>query len=532
MDATTDGGRLKIAEMNGVKEKWEKKNAEYTDETIQDRCYDLLKLVAGENRRPFVCGSIEGWHRTGAVISLMTGRSIDASTGVLDEPLTWKEFTKCIHDVDVSTMNYDEKEFQEFLHNKLTGAKGYDKCRFIDQNSTVKMWYVNVPSDVEKNLTSILSKIVEHSHAISEQKRNSAKKSTEVMIAELILGISGKNSSSFGETMIDDNSCMYNPDFGDIEWAQKKKITATALEKMLSNAATDASKFTTTKIERDAISNDTLEMMSFKLPNVLFQEAFREYCIDPFNKTVSEKMRESLSFKTIEEEVDVVPPIKPPFLNTYQTMTLHPGKKGMKGMTTWMANTIFYLPRIIHILYAERNNKTLKTVGEDKTVQELCMYAVRHHGNAVGLINYSVDGIMQKHYMKLPGGSKHTLVWPLNIIPAAMFISDAINVMLIHPDEYPTRKKSQSDEKSNDDEIEKIRNSISETGRQIAMSLSAINAGGSSDHTSYGPNDIIHALGLFHDHFYPLLHLLQLQLTKCVSIHSIFRISDDLLLYN
>jgi hypothetical protein len=173
------------------------------------------------------------------------------------------------------------------------------------------------------------------------------------------------------------------------------------------------------------------------------------------------------------------------------------------------------------------------------------MYAVRHHGNAVGLINYSTDLIIQKYYTRLPASATWTNTGALNIIPAAMFISDAINVMLIHPDEYPM-EKSQTNEKSNEDEkihspnddekkkqelikIKKIKDSIYKTGMEIASSLSSINAGGSSDYTLYGPNDIIHALGLFHDHFYPSLHLLQLQLTH---FHSIFRISDYLLLYD
>ena len=60
LDATTDEGRKEIAQMNWVGEQWKKINEEYDDNThVQKKCYDLLHLVARNDKRPFMCGSID-----------------------------------------------------------------------------------------------------------------------------------------------------------------------------------------------------------------------------------------------------------------------------------------------------------------------------------------------------------------------------------------------------------------------------------------------------------------------------------------
>jgi hypothetical protein len=490
LDATTKEGRLIIAKMNEVEEDWKKKDAEYTDVTfVQQKCYDLLHLVAKNDKRPFVCGHIEGWHRTGAVISLMTGKGIDPTTGVLSKDLSFDDFRRCIQLEGEQQPDPTVGKFQLFLHNKLTGSEGHDKCNFVEQTSSMTVYYINVSSEEEEDLEQILLRLRNHSLAISEQKRTSAKKSTEVMIADLMMSVNRLGTTSTEEdSAIDDNSCIYSPCI-EITWAPRKKLQLKALQNAMDKAESILKENMATKRERDDISNDTIEMLTFSIPKKLFSTEFADYCKNPFNKMVSERMKQELSFKAVEKPSIT---ISPPFLNTFRTMTMDPGKNGVKAMTTWMVNTCWYLPKIIHILYSQRNNVPLKMVGEERMVQETCMYAVRYHGNAVGLINYNVDLIVQKHYNKMPySANTNSTSTQLNIIAAALFISDTINITLTHPDEFNDVPVNNETDKQH---IERVKRAIGNTALEMAAALSSINTGKKE---LYLANDIIHALGRF-----------------------------------
>jgi hypothetical protein len=128
----------------------------------------------------------------------------------------------------------------------------------------------------------------------------------------------------------------------------------------------------------------------------------------------------------------------------------------------------------------------LAEVGTVQAAKEMCQYAVRYHGNSVGLTNYNVDPIVKLHYLNIPEQT-YTNEQSINIIAAALFISDTINMILIHPNDI-------NDVPIDDDNVDLVKDAIYKTGHGIAMALSAINTG---EGDFYQTKDIIHTLGLF-----------------------------------
>ena len=482
LDATTDEGRKEIAQMNGVGEQWKKINEEYDDNThVQKKCYDLLHLVARNDKRPFMCGSIEGWHRTGAVISLMTGRCIGANTGALKKGLSWGDFSWLIQLEAGLQLDVTEQAFQDFLHAKLLGeekdGKKYSKCAFISQPSNVTAWYISKSSE-ETDLPSILKGLRTHSESISEQKRTSSRRKVEIQIADLVLSI----FSGTGDTAINDNCCTSSPSIPFV-WAPRRKLGRKAVDSALKKAEDKLKTSFATGTEKSSISDDTKEMNAFTLPAILFDDDFDDYCKAPFQEAVSSKMKAKLTFKALD---DANIELAPPFINSFLTMTMFTGKNGIKGMTTWMVNTCWFLPKIIHILYAEKHNLTLAEVGTQQAAKEMCQYAVRYHGNSVGLTNYNVDPIVKLHYPNITEQT-YTNDQSINIIAAALFISDTINMILIHPNDI-------NDVPVDKDNVDLVKDAMYKTGHGIAKALSAINTG---EGDFYQTKDIIHALGLF-----------------------------------
>lgn len=483
LDATTDEGRKEIAQMNGVGGQWKKVNEKYDDNThVQKKCYDLLHLVARNDKRPFMCGSIEGWHRTGAVISLMTGRCIDANTGALTKGLSWGDFSWLIKQLEAGKqLNVTVEAFQDFLHTKLLGeekdGEKYSKCAFIGQPSNVTAWYISRSSEVT-DLRSILKGLRTHSESISEQKRTSSRRKVEIQIADLVLSI----FSDTGDTAIDDNCCTSSPSIPFV-WAPRRKLGRKGVESALKKAEDKMRTTMATGTERSSISDDSKEMNAFTLPKILFDDEFTDYCKAPFQEAVSSKMKAKFTFKALDNaEIELAPP----FINSFLTMSMFTGRNGIKGMTTWMVNTCWFLPKIIHILYAEKHNLTLAEVGTVQAAKEMCQYAVRYHGNSVGLTNYNVDPIVKLHYLNIPEQT-YTNEQSINIIAAALFISDTINMILIHPNDI-------NDVPIDDDNVDLVKDAIYKTGHGIAMALSAINTG---EGDFYQTKDIIHTLGLF-----------------------------------
>ena len=363
LDATTDEGRKEIAQMNGVGGQWKKVNEKYDDNThVQKKCYDLLHLVARNDKRPFMCGSIEGWHRTGAVISLMTGRYIDANTGALIKGLSWGDFSWLIKQLEAGKqLNVTVEAFQDFLHTKLLGeekdGEKYSKCAFISQPSNVTAWYISRSSEVT-DLRSILKGLRTHSESISEQKRTSSRRKVEIQIADLVLSI----FSDTGDTAIDDNCCTSSPSIPFV-WAPRRKLGRKGVESALKKAEDKMRTTMATGTERSSISDDSKEMNAFTLPKILFDDEFTDYCKAPFQEAVSSKMKAKFTFKALDNaEIELAPP----FINSFLTMSMFTGRNGIKGMTTWMVNTCWFLPKIIHILYAEKHNLTLAEVGQYK----------------------------------------------------------------------------------------------------------------------------------------------------------------------
>lgn len=524
LDATTDNGREEIARLNRVTDDWKNKMNEFNEQTtIQEKCYELLRLVVHKKARPVLCGHIEGWHRTAAMISLMTGKEIDPTTGVLSKDMSFEDLKETMKN-STELMKVDDfrspKTYAQFLNEKLTPTQEghHEQCEFVAKKSCVTIRYISVTKDVS-SVDSILEQLRKHSKSISDRKLASQKKGADVLIGELI-----SDATSKAKNCIDDDNYFYDPSFKEMsppqQWQPMKRLKPKALTEQLEEAEAeiekskreaaealaerqgeakeDVEEFKTESGETSIRDVDIeVEKKAMGFADLLFDEKFVNYCKNPFDDDVIEEMRELWSVP-VEGMEDMK--LRPPFLNKFTTLTRHPGKSGTKALNTWVANTAYFLPKIIHILFAEKLNKSPSKVGEEKVVVDMCLYAVRYHGNSYGLTNVLVHGMAGKNYKTLPYAA-HTNYSSgniINIIAAALMVCDMYNATLTHPDEFTNNVTGVRHDKSEiEDEIERIKKAMIKSTTETMTAFSSIRVRDSTATV----NDIVHALGLFHFRF-------------------------------
>jgi len=532
LDATTDNGRKEIAKMNGVLDEWERIVNQFKKETtIQKKCYELLRLVVRKKARPVLCGHIEGWHRTAAMISLMTGKEIDPTTGVLSKDMSFMDLKDTMPNSSQLMKNEtfsSPERYQKFLNEKLTPTQEglHEQFEFVAKKSCVTIRYISVPGEVS-SIDFILEQLRKHSKSISDRKLGSQKKGADVLIGELISDTTSK-AKPLG--CIDDDNYFYDPSFKELEspqlWHPMKRLKPKALTEQLEEAKAEIekskrkagkalaeqqedakAKMEEAKEEVEESKTESgetfitdidieIEKKAMGFTNLLFDDKFVDYCTKPFDDVVIKRMRELWSVPV--EGMEGMK-LKPPFVNKFITLTRHPGKNGTKALNTWVANTAYFLPKIIHILFAEKLNKPLYQVGEEKVVVDMCLYAVRYHGNSYGLTNVLVHGMAGKNYKTLPYAA-HTNYsnGNINIIAAALMVCDMYNATLTHPDEFTNNVTKAKHAKTEiEDEIERIKNAMSKSATETMTAFSSIRVRDSTATV----NDIIHALGLFHFRF-------------------------------
>ena len=505
MNATTEEGRAGIAHMNGVTELWDEKVKGHNDKTtVQQKCYDLLCLVVDNGKRPVMCSHIEGLHRAGAMISLTTGKEINSSTGVLSKPLSFKYFL----DVLVNPSQYDHdikfnstEHFQQFLHNKLVGTEGFDKCDYVGDPSTVTVRYISVASD-KCDINSILERLRRYSQTISDHKIVSQKKLADRYIAELIHDITLPNKQS----SLDIDNYHYDPDFtippNEVLWEPRKQVKpaqltkqlAMAKEALISDRKAALKKFVDVTLTNKEILPSAIEKEAMGLPDITFDPRFENYCKRPFDENTNKEMKELWTFPVVGDDKKT---IKPPFINKFSTLVINPGTHNTKALNTWIANTCWFLPKIVHILFAEKLNKPVTCV-EGEEVKQVCLYAVRYHANSYGSGNVQVHGMAKLNYPNIPHAT-HTNSPNVNVIAAALMVCDVINVTLIHPEEFEQtcRRKVAHSQADINMAIASTKRDMSECVGETSKAFSSIRVRNSKANIT----DILHALGSFCIHF-------------------------------
>ena len=505
MNATTEEGRAGIAEMNGVTELWDEKVKDHNDETtVQQKCYDLLCLVVDNGKRPVMCSHIEGLHRAGAMISLTTGKEINSSTGVLSELLSFEYFLDVLN--DPSQYDHDikfksAKPFQHFLHNKLMGTDGHDKCEFVGDPSTVTVRYISVASD-KGDINSILERLRNYSQTVSDHKIVSQKKGADRYIAEMIYEITRQNEqSSLGH-----DNYHYDPDFtippNTILWEPRKQVKPAQLAKQLEKAKEELEtakksfrgQFVDETLTNREISQSAIEKQAMGLPTITFDPRFENYCKRPFDENTNMEMKELWTFPVVGDDKKT---IKPPFINKFSTLVNNPGPHGTKALNTWIANTCWFLPKIVHLLFADKLNKPVTCV-EGEEVKQVCLYAVRYHANSYGSGNVQIHGIAKLNYPNIPHAT-HTNSPNVNVIAAALMVCDVINVTLIHPEEFEQtcRQKVAHSQAEINIAIASTKRVMSECVNETSKAFSSIKVRTKLANIT----DILHALGSFCIHF-------------------------------
>ena len=71
--------------------------------------------------------------------------------------------------------------------------------------------------------------------------------------------------------------------------------------------------------------------------------------------------------------------VKPPFLVSYDSMSMHAGLGEQQRATAEMANKWCLLPQFMHILMANKYNLSLNEATKYPKVDRLVTYAMRHH---------------------------------------------------------------------------------------------------------------------------------------------------------
>ncbi len=101
---------------------------------------------------------------------------------------------------------------------------------------------------------------------------------------------------------------------------------------------------------------------------------------------ILEQTRKSVSGSSVK--------LKPPFVNSWESMAINSGLGYKQRATTEMVNKWCLLPIFIHILLAHKTNKSLVDTASDPDITSLILYAMRHHVQNHGNINLSCHPCM------------------------------------------------------------------------------------------------------------------------------------------
>ena len=178
-----------------------------------------------------------------------------------------------------------------------------------------------------------------------------------------------------------------------------------------------------------------VEQIAFKFYHYLATEEYCAYCKDPFCDENRSNVLRHFTYSSVDDE-EVT--LSPPFLNSYKSLIFDP--KEPSQLTTWTMNAIYFIPRIVHLLYAQREDRPLVQMPRHPICCTFALYAVRYHSNNFGMSNGQCHGVVATNLYKGLNHTATTCVFPNDIISAAILIVDTFNVALTHPEEWSSSK--------------------------------------------------------------------------------------------
>ena len=420
-NARTIDGQAFIAHTNGVSNEWNEMVSSYNHDTpVAKKCYDLAVLVAKKGNNCFAhIGMNEGLHRGGAAIQALTGSKIDTETGAINAAcnLSYSTFE------EVGLMTNDDipvdSNFQDMVETTLIG-----ECAYFDTILNVSVHWISSTIE-EVDIESVLSAFKCNSRQISDNKLTSARKSSWVQI--------GETARSFLNS-VTLNSLNHTPKTEGRVFSQT--IIANKIKAIKKIYQEEQKRAEVVGENQNHICVDAFGVYSF-----LYQDAFNEYCKNPFSIENENNVIEHFTFPAVLDE-NVT--LTLPYVNSHKGLLQDPIDSSQ--LNTWTINAVYLLPKVIHYLWADRMNTTLLDAASSSECQQLSSYASCFHSNNFGMSCIQCHGAMAHFYEKLTFRT-FALAFPNDIISAALFIVDTVNTALTHPTEWrkSTKKMPNND---------------------------------------------------------------------------------------
>lgn len=484
-NATTTAGRKSIAEYHGI-QGWK---GESNKKLAQDVIYDLLLSVKKRSNKTLNCsfGNIEGFHRSLASIMLLTGRFIKPEDGTLSDKLDWGVLEKnnVIQNENPHIVRLKKSgDLQYHISQALNSEK--EENRWFTVVKNVEVYWVKVdeetasPADVTKAVKAF-------SFEISEDKRNSSKKLfkrelgrlSETFLGECLVNVNQRpnflgnkknikkgskkktkktkkiskkkgKGSLLGDESPDTDCTPANLSKSDSdaqEDTEKKmhyhthRIIQSGKASCKNKPLKDSETFyflTTTFYDSnacDAMLNHQVdfdpkrfdEARRFGISTLLYEEAYENYCRNPFSDTNVTECKKLLTFHNVAKNKL----LQPPFINTHESLTKDVGEAGLNTLSTYNVNAMYFLPQIIHKILGYTKNKTASTLPTDDEAYQCSLYAARFHSNQFGLTNIKMHGIAKWKYFRVY--QRHESEDLPVEIACALLVCDIINVALSDP---------------------------------------------------------------------------------------------------
>ena len=402
--------------MNKVEEEWKTKLAEYESQEllpISRMCYDLAYLVAEKGKGVKVkFGQNEGFHRVEASIQALTGMYIDPLSGVLSRDLQFDDFVKekLIHPDDIP-----DDTFQSHVQLALDGP-----CMFFDSNSTVDVWYISSPID------KVATKPVLNAFRVISEQRSDNK----LMSVRKPCWAEVGNLARATLEELPENNVIHRP-----------RIPETCTFKMTveEKKASAISKIDDAKVKIASLVDSqgmTPETEAFGILPYFCSREYSDYLSNPFGPNEEENFKRQFTYFAMD---DGSVKISPPFLNSNASLIQDPTSS--EHLNTWTINGAYFIPKIVHYLYADSVNKPFKNANEDGTCYKMAAYLTRYHTNNYGSSNSMFHRAKDHFYNTLEGKSPYLT----DILASVLYIVDTINVALTHPGEWMNARQTSND---------------------------------------------------------------------------------------
>lgn len=377
-DPRTEAGREKIAKWNGWGNQW----SEFVQQIKQDKggndlanslwiYYLALHFARHGSGKKIYCGLQEGMHRSCALIQSTLNAHLEPHTGRINpnnRPLRVSDFTK------------DQKIIGRGVNIIKDAVKKMNCIPGPGNVDTNEMVNVTLPADVtwisndKANVPEVMEAIRTLSEALSDEKRTSSHRTAGAFIGDAIYNFM---------TRITSESIESTPDFSDIHCHTTPRATAaTSIKNSMKTA------------EKEDV--DGMEDKLFPTCKLLAHEDMKKYINDPFDVNHIKNVENLLSGQTY--------PAKLPYYVDYSVLV----KAEKDKLTPEIANAYYLIPVIMHFLYAEQNNKVMKTTANIPYLTELISYTLKYHcgGDMGELSSYQIHPAIT-FYKMLDSGSNN-----------------------------------------------------------------------------------------------------------------------------